>query len=78
MTTERAARDIDTVDMLLGVMGAFDWITPTLGWLSGYNQGIQVATHRDAVQAKDALAEQGIRAKIEGDIFSGYRVMWRA
>lgn len=65
----------DPIDDALAIIGAFDWITPVYNWLQGYNDGTPVGSFAEAVMLKDELKSKGIKAKVEGDVFSGYRVM---
>jgi len=65
----------DKVDDLLAAGAIFDWITPLAHWLGGYNH-LYLATgdFAEAVAARDVLRARGVAARLEGNVFSGYRV----
>lgn len=75
--SEHSLEHSDTDSTVLGLMGTFDWITPMVGWLAGCNRGVMVDSLPQAKTVQDELTKQGIKSRIEGNIFSGYRVMWR-
>lgn len=64
----------DTLDPVTRIGGSFDWITPLVNEVGGYNHLNFQGTVEQAILQKDLLGKQGIACRLEavGDKWNVY------